>query len=67
MSLRNCVSEKKEIHTYLGKEVRLVHFTLFCTKEMSMYVASVALVLLGNFSNSTMCLEERIKQEMLYM
>lgn len=32
-----------------------------------MYVASVALVLVGNFSNTTMCLEERIKKEMLYM
>lgn len=30
-----------------------------------MYVASVALVLLGNFSNLTMCLEERIKEKML--
>lgn len=32
-----------------------------------MYVASMALVLLGNFSNLAMCLEERIKKEMPYM
>lgn len=32
-----------------------------------MSLSSVALVLFGNFSNSTMCLEERIKKEMLYM